>query len=423
MNAMPEPSVHAGDSPPKAMQYLMFFLVSFTILALVYGYIGWRTIAPFSLGARWNSVFWFLTLLFLALPFLSIFLRMRGAEGHVSDVAAWAGYIGMGFVSLVFVMLVVRDAALLAAFLGKGAVKALGALAGAGAPPAGSFDPARRLFILRASNIAIIALAGTLSLYGIYGAKRTPRVKRVDIPIDGLPDGLDGFRIVQITDIHASPTLKRRFIERVVSEANRLDPDVVAFTGDLADDTTARLRDDVAPLAGLRARYGTYFVTGNHEYYVGVQQWLEEVRGLGMTTLENEHRIITHKGARVLVAGVNDFDGGHFGGRHRSDPALAREGAGEADVAVLLAHQPRSVFAADAAGYDLQISGHTHGGQYIPWNLLVGLQQPYTSGLHRHGGTWLYVSRGTGYWGPPFRIGVPSEITEIVLRKGAAAAD
>ncbi|MCD6308286.1 MAG: metallophosphoesterase [Candidatus Latescibacteria bacterium] len=397
----------------------MFFLVSFAILALVYGYVGWRMISPFFLGSRWNSLVCFLVLLFLALPFLSLSLRMHGADGRVSDVIAWAGYIGMGFVSLVFVMLVARDAALSAAILFRGTAKALGALAGA--PPAGSFDPARRLFILRASNMAILALAGILSLYGIYEAKRTPRVKRVDVPIDDLPDGLEGFRIVQITDVHAGPTLKRRFIERVVSVSNRLDPDVAVLTGDLADGSTAQLHDDVAPLAGLKAKHGVFFVTGNHEYYVGVQQWLEEVRGLGMTTLENEHRVILHNDARVLLAGVNDFDGGHFGGGHRSDPAQACEGAGDADVAVLLAHQPRNVFAAEAAGYNLQISGHTHGGQYIPWNLLIGLQQPYTSGLHRYCGMWLYVSRGTGYWGPPFRIGVPSEITEIVLRKGAAA--
>jgi len=199
--------------------------------------------------------------------------------------------------------------------------------------------------------------------------------------------------------------------------AEGIDKDVIFFTGDIADGRLEGLRDDVASLAELSAPCGMFFVTGNHEYYSGVLQWTEEMQRLGYTVLNNENRVIRRGGGSILIAGVTDFNGGEFLESHRSDPDKAREGAPACDIAVLLAHQPRSIFRAAQAGYDIVVSGHTHGGQYFPWNYFVRLQQPYTSGLHRYNGTWIYVSRGTGYWGPPLRCGVPSEMTVITLRK------
>jgi hypothetical protein len=238
----------------------------------------------------------------------------------------------------------------------------------------------------------------------------------VAVPLAGLPEGLDGFRMVQITDIHVSPTIKRPFVEGVVRRVNALEADIVALTGDLVDGSVQRLSGDVEPLAGIRARFGRYFVTGNHEYYSGVARWVEKVESLGFTVLLNEHRLLSFPGGRILVAGVTDYRAGSRVPGHRSDPHKALSGAPPADVKILLAHQPKSAPAASDAGFDFQISGHTHGGQFFPWNLVVGLVQPFTAGLHRYGKMPIYISRGTGYWGPPLRIGAPSEITLITLR-------
>jgi hypothetical protein len=163
---------------------------------------------------------------------------------------------------------------------------------------------------------------------------------------------------------------------------------------------------------------GNYFVTGNHEYYSGVMEWIEQIRRLGFSVLINEHRIITREKRKMLLAGVTDYREGRMLPGHQSDPHKAMKAAPKTDVKILLAHQPKNIFDAARAGYDLQISGHTHGGQFFPWNLLVGFSQPYVSGLHTHQNTRIYVSRGTGYWGPPLRVGSPSEITLIKLISG-----
>jgi predicted MPP superfamily phosphohydrolase len=267
--------------------------------------------------------------------------------------------------------------------------------------------------------VAVPLLAALATLVGVFNARRRARVRRVDVPIAGLPAQLHGFSIAQITDLHVGATIKRRYLERVVDAVNALDADVIAVTGDLADGSVRELGWHTEPLARLAARHGVYFVTGNHEYYSGVHDWVREVRRLGMSVLLNEHVVLSHRGATVVVAGVTDYSGGWFHPAHRSDPARALAGAPrDAGVKLLLAHQPRSAFAAARAGFDLQLSGHTHGGQIFPWKYLVRLQQPFTAGLHRLEGLWVYISRGTGYWGPPKRLGAPSEITLLRLVTG-----
>lgn len=277
-------------------------------------------------------------------------------------------------------------------------------------------DESRRGFLAKTVNIGV--MGGTASVVGIgYAqASQAPKIVEVEVPIEGLPAAADGFRIVQLSDVHIGPTLKRQFLEQCVATANGLDPDLIAVTGDLIDGWVDKLADDVAPLARLKARHGAYFVTGNHEYYWDGPAWCAEVSRLGLTVLNNEHRLIEHEGARLLLAGVTDHSGGKMVRGHDSDPAGARAGAPDHDASVLLAHQPRSIDAAAAAGYDLQLSGHTHGGQYFPFNLMVYLAQPYVAGLAKHDDTWIYVSRGTGFWGPPLRVGAPHEITLITLR-------
>jgi predicted MPP superfamily phosphohydrolase len=269
----------------------------------------------------------------------------------------------------------------------------------------------------RDSALAVLALVPAITVVGYFMARRVAAVREVDIPLAGLPAALEGFTIAQITDIHVGPTIKRDYVQGIVDRVNRLGADMVAITGDLVDGSVADLAPHTAPLAQLESRHGTYFVTGNHEYYSGAHAWIGELRRLGARVLLNEHALIEHGGATIALAGVTDYSAHHFHPEHRSDPHRALAGAPDHAVKVLLAHQPRSAHHAHQAGFHLQISGHTHGGQFWPWNLFVRMQQPFTAGLHRLGRMWIYISRGTGYWGPPMRFGIPSEITRIRLVK------
>ncbi|MCY1517711.1 Calcineurin-like phosphoesterase [compost metagenome] len=262
-------------------------------------------------------------------------------------------------------------------------------------------------------------MAGTL--VGLYNARRRARVIDVDVPIAGLPADLDGFTIVQISDIHVGPTIKKRYVQAIVDAVNEQLPDMIAITGDVVDGSVEHLAAQASPLGELRAPYGVYLVTGNHEYYSGATPWVAEFRRLGLRVLMNEHAVIHPAGLPVVVAGVTDYSAGSFDPQQRSNPLAALSGApADALPKILLAHQPRSAAAAEPLGYTLQLSGHTHGGQFFPWGFFVRFQQPYTAGLHRMGNMWVYTSRGTGYWGPPKRLGAPSEITRLRLRAAPA---
>jgi len=311
------------------------------------------------------------------------------------DRAAWVGLIAMGFFSTLFVTTFLRDVVLLGARLvfGAGAYVALS----------------------RPSAIGALALSALFTVIGFFVARR-PRLVHVDIPVERLPPSLHGFAIAQISDLHVGPTIRRRFVERLVARVNDLKVDLIAVTGDLVDGSVEQLSSHTAPLAELSARHGAFFVTGNHEYYSGERAWTREIRRLGLTVLKNEHVVLQHDGALLVLAGVDDIGAHHFDPTQHSDPAAALHGApAGAGARILLAHQPGSAAAAATAGFDVQISGHTHGGQFWPWNHFVRFFQPFTAGLHRLKDLWVYVSRGTGYWGPPNRFGVPSEITRIRL--------
>ncbi|HUP95872.1 MAG TPA: metallophosphoesterase, partial [Burkholderiales bacterium] len=264
--------------------------------------------------------------------------------------------------------------------------------------------------------LAVPLLAALATLVGFFHARRRARIRRIDIPIAGLPSALHGFSIAQISDLHIGATIKRAYIERIVDAVNGLRADMIAVTGDLVDGSVKDLSWHTEPLSRLTSLHGAFFVTGNHEYYSGAGAWVNEVRRLGLAVLMNEHVVLLHGGAAVVVAGVTDYNAGLFDPGQRSDPAAAMLGApSNAGVRVLLAHQPRSAFAAASAGFDLQLSGHTHGGQFFPWNFVVKLFHPFTTGLHRLDRLSIYISRGTGYWGPPKRLGAPSEITFLRL--------
>ncbi|MYR15851.1 metallophosphoesterase [Streptomyces sp. SID724] len=269
--------------------------------------------------------------------------------------------------------------------------------------------PSRRLFVSRVVGGAAAAAGLATVGYGTYGVLRGPSVRRVTVPLAKLPRSAHGFRIAVVSDIHIGPILGRAHTRRIVDTINATSPDLVAVVGDLVDGSVADLGSAAEPLAALRARHGSYFVTGNHEYFSGAEQWVDHVRELGLIPLEN---------ARVEIggfdlAGVNDIAGETEGQGPDFGRALGDRDRGRA--AVLLAHQPVVIHDAVEHGVDLQLSGHTHGGQLWPGNLLAGLANPTVDGLERYGDTQLFVSRGAGAWGPPVRVGAPSDITVVEL--------
>ncbi len=319
-------------------------------------------------------------------------MRNPGLE----NLFGWVGVLSMGFFSSLFVFTLLRDIVLLGARLFLPSYQAVSL-----ATPSAQWTLALTVFV---------------TLAGLVIARRRPRIVHVDIPVDNLPAELHGFSIAQISDVHVGPTIKHGFVTRVVAVVNALKADLIAVTGDLVDGSVQQLSAHTAPLAQLRARHGAYFVTGNHEYYSGETAWTAEIRRLGLRVLKNEHVVLNHDGASLILAGVTDLSAHHFDAGQLSDPVAALRGSPEdAGARILLAHQPNSAPAAAGAGFDVQLSGHTHGGQFWPWNLFVGFFQPFTGGLYRLKNLSVYVSRGTGYWGPPNRFGVPSEITRIRL--------
>ncbi|MFD0057479.1 metallophosphoesterase [Streptomyces sp. CA-100214] len=269
--------------------------------------------------------------------------------------------------------------------------------------------PSRRLFVSRVvAGAAAAAAVGTVG-YGTYGVLNGPSVKRVTVPLAKLPRAAHGYRIAVVSDIHLGPVLGRGFAQKVVDTINSTQPDLIAVVGDLVDGSVKDLGPAAAPLAGLRARDGAYFVTGNHEYFSGAEQWVEEVRRLGLLPLENARTELRH----FDLAGVNDVAGEEEG--QGPDYAKALGDRDRARACVLLAHQPVQIHDAVDHGVDLQLSGHTHGGQLWPGNLIAGAANPTLAGLERYGDTQLYVSRGAGAWGPPTRVGAESDITVIEL--------
>ena len=373
--------------------------ILYTLSLLLHGLVAWRLLP--ALDPAWAAGL-APVLLASALLLPMGLLAHRVARGALADRLAWVGLLCMGLFSSLLVLTALRDVMLAAVWVA----------ATLGWSPAQALLPG-----LRADSAMLVPLAALLvTVLGFWNARRTARVVRVDVPVAALPAALEGFTVAQITDIHVGPTIKQHYLQAIVRKVNALEADMVAITGDLVDGKVHELADHVAPLAQLRSRHGSFFVTGNHEYYSGAHAWMAELRRLGVRVLMNEHVVLQQNQAAVVLAGVADFHADRFDPSHRSDPHAAIAGAPlDAGVRLLLAHQPRSAFEAAKAGFDVQLSGHTHGGQFWPWNLFVPLQQPFTAGLRRLQDLWVYTSRGTGYWGPPKRFGAPSEITLLRL--------
>ena len=374
---------------------------------MLHSFIGWRVAPDLALIDPAMGIAMWIALALSTILMPMGMLARRVAKPPLSTVLTWLGLLCMGLFSSLLVLTLLRELVLLALQLIDGV-----------------WPQALPLAAWRADTaIALPIVALLVTVLGFWNARRTAAVVRIDVPIANLPEALQGFTVAQISDIHVGPTIKTHYLQRIVDRVNGLNANMVAITGDLVDGSVAELGHHVAPLAQLRSTHGSFFVTGNHEYYSGAHSWIAALRALGLKVLINEHVLIQHsidaqdpEPALMVVAGVADYSAHHFDETHRSDPHKAMANAPEHAVfKMLLAHQPRSAAVAADAGFDLQLSGHTHGGQFWPWNHFVPLQQPFTAGLHKLKELWVYTSRGTGYWGPPKRFGAPSEITHLRL--------
>jgi len=395
------------------MSFRFIVLGVATLLTL---YLGWRLITPAPLSRTRKVTAWLLVAFALYVHPLMMIARHSGIGGEAMTFLSWTGYSFFGLASLLVALMLARDLPLLARRAGLLFARLFSR------PKERTYftrppDKSRRRFLLNATNATLLAATVPLTGYAAYEANRTPSVVRNDLPVPGLPEGLDGFTIAQISDTHIGLTLGQDWARKVVDEVNGLSPDMIVHTGDMVDGSVDALRDQVAPFADLSAPHGVWFCTGNHEYYSGVLPWLRKAEELGMTPLVNEHRLVDTGRGRILMAGVTDFDAARIYPPHASSPQAAMAGAPESDVSILLAHRPRSVFEGGKAGFNVQLSGHTHGGQYFPYTLAIHLFQPYVRGFYLHGDTRLYVNQGTGYWGPPMRLGTVPEITLHTLRR------
>jgi len=378
-------------------------IIFFGVLGLLLVYTGYkaRRMWPTS-----RVLSWVRAILFLALIIGWQFLYRADPDALDSgwfQALAWVSSLGLGLWATFILLSVPLD------------ILSVGAVVVRRIAVAARLNPERRRFLTQWIPFGVLLASGGIAGVGFVQAVRGPRVKEVLLPIRDLPAALQGLKIAQISDLHVGPTIQGGYVDEVVRQTNALNPDLIAVTGDLADGSPAVLGQHLQPLANLKARLGTYYVTGNHEYYWGVERWLEKVRSLGLVPLLNENRVITVEDTKVLLAGVTDSTGGNFVTGHRPDQEKAIQSREECQLKILLAHRPDQWFEAEKLGFHLQLSGHTHGGQFFPWSVLMPIAYKYYRGLNRPGHMWLFVSSGTGYWGPAHRFAIPSEIALLRL--------
>ncbi len=316
-------------------------------------------------------------------------------------------FLMMGFLFLAYTLIVLRDLALIVMWLCN-KYNLLPDLV----------SPERRALFKDAANWGVLAGASSVGLAAAVNARQMPDIQEVSVPIKNLPEALEGFSIAQVSDIHIGSTVRAEKIAHIAEQVQQLKPDMYVITGDLIDGSVSDLGEQVKTLLNVATPHGTYFCTGNHEYYSGALRWCDFLEQQGVKVLNNAHDVIEVPGGKIMMAGVTDLHGARFIESHRCQPGLACEGApADADVKILLAHQPKVAFLTERGQYDLQLSGHTHGGQYFPYNFLIHLVQKYVAGLYRHEDMWVYVNRGTTFWGPPMRLGPEQEITLLKLRR------
>jgi hypothetical protein len=417
---------------------LGFGAVLLLAVLLLHGYLWWRLVRGTTRPGRLRRGLTLLTAVLAVLPVLAVLLRGRLSRSAGAPLD-WAGYTWLGLIFYLFLAVLVTEPFRLVIRLlrHRGVVPSGAGRREEAAPPDGGTAPGRgairedrddtdlprRLFLARTVALGAGAIALGTAATGMAFANSAPVVRRMPLYLPRLPAELAGLRIVTFSDGHLSPTYGGWRFERVVEMVNAQRPDVVAIVGDLVDGEVDELREDVAPLADLVSEQGVYFVTGNHEYFVDTRAWLRHLPTLGVDVLRNERVPIRRGGATLDLAGIDDRTAAGSGlPGHGADLDAALDGRDDDVPVVLLAHQPVQVEQARAAGVDLQLSGHTHGGQLWPFDYAVRLDQPVVEGWSQQGSTQLYVTAGVGYWGPPMRIGARPEITVIDLQPGRPIA-
>jgi len=386
---------------PLAVRYAPFVLVIVATVLLSHRFLWRRLVQRTQLPAPWRQLGTGLLIALACAWPLGVALP-HFLDATWSRMLAAVGLTWMGLTLLLFVGLAGADILRLLARKGRQALKIA------------EFDPQRRLFFSRALTGGVSAGMVAMGAGAVRKATGPADLCDVTVPLRRLPRSMHDFAIIQISDLHVGPTIRREHVSDLVDRILTFKPDMVVITGDLVDGPVPALRQQVEPLGRLRAPHGVYFVTGNHEYYAGVEPWLVELERLGVRTLRNERVRIGGEDGFDL-AGIDDATAHHFGHGHGSDLPKALAGRDPTRELVLLAHQPKAIFEAAAHGVGLQLSGHTHGGQIWPIGYFVRLVQPYVAGLALHESTWIYVSRGTGYWGPPMRLDAPPELTRLRL--------
>jgi uncharacterized protein len=386
---------------PRLITFTLFISVALLIVAAVHYYFWARLVRGLVLPPGPHRIL-SAVVMALALSVPASFWLGHAIPSGPGRLVLLASYCWMGLMFLLLTLLVATEP-----------LRVLAPLCHRLGGPVLDGERSRTLARVLAASVVLGASGlGALALYQGLGPIAT---RELSVSLPNLPRALAGTTIVELCDLHVGPTLRRDFVAQVVRQTNGLDPDVVAIVGDLVDGSVEQLKEMVEPLRELKARQGVYFVTGNHEYYSGVEEWLAYLPKLGIRVLANERVSIGDARASFDLAGVNDWSGGSIDPSHAPNLGRALAGRDSSRPLVLLAHQPRAIDEADRFGVDLQLSGHTHGGQIWPWNYLVRLQQPLVSGVKRFGRTWLFVSQGTGHWGPPMRLGIPAEITVVRL--------
>lgn len=389
------------------MNYI-FLLVIFSFLTVLWLYgrsCLWRYVVYPSKGSSRSMLGW--DLIFWSFHSVGFFYKMFPTPFWHTPLGTWigrAGYFFMGLCWLLFVWGLFLD-------IMSWTVNYLNKKESAKDE---DFDPSRRLLPQKALVFGGLGTVGAVSAIGVYHAL-TPKLYEVNIPLAKKFPGLKGLTITQISDIHIGPVLKKDFLETVVKRANAAKSDLIVITGDLIDGFVDQMRGELQSLKKLEAPMGVFYVTGNHEYYWGGEEWVEFVEAQGITALMNTHKILKYNGTDFCLAGITDMKAERFVTSHRSDPYKSLPIDNDDICKIMLAHRPKSCYQVQKVGAHLQLSGHTHGGQGIPWKFAVKLVQPFLAGLYDHKGMWVYVNRGTGFWGPPARAGIQSEITKLTI--------
>jgi len=402
----------------------MFILFVTIILTSAYYYLKKRFVNKFDFSPRIKKVIDFLIIFIFASAILSLPVRLYA--GAAFDFFVWFSYVNLGLISFIFTFTVLRDIIMgihrlfirLRTLTYKKMHKAdVLTVENKNKSEISKDNINRKIFFHRAMNFSILGLSGAGFATGYSGSKIRYKINNVDVFIENLHESYENIKICHVSDLHIGPMLKKDFTENLVSAINKQNADIVAITGDLVDGSVSELKEHTRPLSKIKSKYGNFFCTGNHEYYSGVNEWVDEIRNLGFNVLLNENNVLINGTQRLIIAGVTDINAERHDKEHKTDPEKAASGVKKNDISILLAHQPRSIFKASEHNFTLQLTGHTHGGQFFPWTFVAGLVHPYLKGLHKHKNTHIFVTQGAGYWGPPVRLGSEFEVAVLKLRR------